>query len=150
MEYVRVDEAPEKLKDNEFVVHKPNFQDEISASRGRRSGVKGVVTIRGLRDTFMVITDRYDNTVNPYRLNLQKFENLVFDGDAAFSAIILDVIRANDLDLVDKAVEQELLKRDPKVNKIFYVSPDLEGSGAFLRLGFNMKDEKKSPKKTVE
>lgn len=147
MEYIRVDEAPEKLKNNEMVINKPDFLEEVKATRGKR-GVKNIVTIRNLRDTFMVITDKYDNTINPYRLKLQKYDNLTYEGDKGYSDIVLKVIKDNNLNLLNKAVEQQLLKRDPKVDTVYYVSPDIEGSTAFISLGFSMKSGKKSLKKT--
>jgi len=149
MEYIRVDEAPETLKDNEMVVTKPEFLEEIAATRARR-GIKSVVTIRNLRDTLMLITDKYDNTINPYRLNLQNYNNLVYDGDKEYSKIVLKVIKDNDLTLLDKAVEKQLLTRKPVVDTVYYVSDDLDGSTAFISLGFNMKVGKKASKKTVK
>lgn len=143
MKYIRVDEAPEKIKDNEMVIFKPNFADEIKAKRGRR-GADKIATIRNIRDTLMAITDKYDQSINPYHLKLQKYDNLKYDGDSGYGDIILRVIRENGLPLIDKAVEQQLLKRNPSVNTVYYVSPDLEGSAAFISLGFSMDNSKYS------
>ncbi len=142
MHYIRVDKAPEKLKDNEMVVEKPDFMEEVKATRKRR-GVNKIVTITSLRDTLMVITDKYDNTINPYHLVLIRYNNLVYDGDIGFSKIIQRVIKDLDLSLVEKAIEFKLLKRNPKVDTIFYVSDDIDGSEAFVKLGFHMKEGKK-------
>lgn len=147
MEYIRVNEAPEKLKDNEMVIHKPDFQEEIEINR-RKRGVDKVATIRNIRDTLMTITDKYDNTINPYHLKLQKYDNLVYDGDEGYGQIILKVISDNGLPLIDKAVEKALLDRKPSVDTVYYVSPDLEGSAAFISFGFNLKSGKKPTKGT--
>lgn len=149
MEYIRVDEAPEGLKDTEMVIYKPDFLEEVKATRGRR-GVKNVATIRNLRDTLMVLTDKYDKTINPYHIKLQKYDNLVYDGDLEYSDIILKVIRENGLNLIDKAIEKQLLDRNPRIKTVYYVSPDIEGSSAFISLGFSMGDAKKIPKKTFK
>lgn len=149
MHYIRVDEAPEKLKTNEMVIHKPDFLEEIKAQKGKR-GVNSTATIRNIRDTLMTITDKYDQTINPYHLKLQKFDNLMYDGDEGYAKIIGDVIRFNGLPLVDKAIEQQLKARSPMVDTVYYVSPDIEGSAAFISLGFSMKDGKKSTKKTAK
>jgi len=149
MEYIRVDKAPEKLKETEMVVSKPDFMEEIKATRGKR-GVKNIVTIRNMRDTLMAITDKFDNTFNPYHVKLTKYDNLMYDGDEGYSKIVLDVIRDNGLNLIEKAIEKQLLSRSPKIKTVYYVSPDLEGSAAFISLGFNLGEGKKSSKKKVE
>jgi hypothetical protein len=149
MKYVRVDKAPEKLKDNEMIIEKPDFMEEIQANRKKR-GVDSAATIRNIRDTFMAITDKYDNTINPFHLKLQKFDNLVYEGDKGYSEIVLKVIKENDLPLVEKVIEFELKNRKPTVDMIYYVSPDLEGSRAFLNFGFSMKSDKKSTKKSED
>lgn len=149
MHYIRIDEAPEKLKDNEMVIEKPNFMDHIVANKAKR-GVNSVATIRNIRDTLMAITSEYDQTINPYHLKLQKYDNLVYEGDAGYSEIILKVIRDNNLSLIDKAIEKELKRRNPKVDTVYYVSPDIEGSAAFIGLGFSMKEAPKETKKKVK
>ncbi len=146
MKYIRVDEAPEKLKANEMVIVKPNFVEEI-ASVSKKRGVKGIASIRSIRDALMVITGKYDNTINPYHIILQRYENLLYKGDEGFAEIILRVIKDNDLPLLDKAVEFKILNRDPKVDTVFYVSDDLEGSKAFIALGFHMGESPKTKKK---
>jgi len=146
MKYIRVDEAPEKLKDNEMVIVKPDFIEEI-ASVSQKRGVKGIATIRSIRDALMVITDKYDNTINPYHVILQRYDNLLYKGNEGFAEIIQRVIKDNNLPLIDKAVEFKLLNRKPTVDTIYYVSDDIEGSGAFIRLGFIMGGNKNAPKK---
>ena len=141
MKYIRVDEAPEKLKDNEMVIVKPDFLEEVSSISQKR-GSKGVATIRSIRDAFMVITDKYDNTINPYHLVFQRYNNLIYDGNEGFAKIIQKVIKDQGLPLIDKAVEFQLLKRNPKVDTVYYVSDDIEGSGAFIKLGFVMGESK--------
>lgn len=143
MNYIRVDKAPEKLKNNEMVVTKPNFLKEIEATAGKR-GVNKVATIRNLRDTLMLITGKYDETINPYHLKLQRYDNLVYKDNQEYADIILRVIKDNNLNLVDKAVEKQLLTRSPMVDTVYYVSPDIEGSAAFISLGFSMKNTKKT------
>jgi len=145
MKYIRVDEAPEKLKDNEMVIVKPNFLEEISSISTKR-GVKGIATIRSIRDALMLITDKYDNTINPYHIILQKYDNLLYKGNEGFAELILRIVKEQNLPLVDKAVEFELLKRKPTVDTVYYVSDDIEGSGAFIRLGFTMGNSKDAPK----
>lgn len=145
MKYIRVDKAPEKLKANEMVVEKPNFLEEVSSISSKR-GVKGIATIRSIRDALMLITDKYDNTINPYHIILQKYDNLLYDGNEGFAKLILRIIKENDLPLVDKAVEFKLLQRKPTQDTVYYVSDDIEGSGAFIRLGFTMGGDKKALK----
>ena len=149
MKYIRVDEAPEKLKDNEMVLFKPDFLEEVSSISQKR-GSKGIATIRSIRDAFMTITDKYDNTINPYHLVFSNYDNLVYDGNEGFAKLIQKIIKDLGLPLLDKALEVKLLARDPKVDTIFYVSNDLEGSGAFIKLGFHMGDTPKTKKKPVK
>ena len=132
-----------------MVIEKPDFMEEIQANRKKR-GVNSTATIRNIRDTFMSITDKYDNTINPYHLKLQKFDNLVYEGDKGYSDIILKIIKDNDLPLVERVIEHELRNRKPTVDTVYYVSPDLEGAKAFLSFGFSMKGGKKSTKKSED
>lgn len=145
MQYIRVDEAPEKVKANEMVLYKPNFAEEIAVNKGKR-GVQKTATVRNLRDTLMTITGKYDDTINPYHIKLQKYDNLMYNTEEDYGNIIIRIIRDNNLNLLDKAVEAALLKRSAIVDTVYYVSPDIEGSTAFISLGFSMKEAKKSTK----
>lgn len=137
MKYIRVDEAPEKLKKNEMVISKPNFMEEVEKTKGRR-GVDKLTTVNALRDTFMAITDKYDNTLNPYRMPLQKYRGRAFKDDKEYSDIILKIIDDNNYDLIDKAVDTLVKARSTDVDTIYYVSPDLEGTKALTQNGFSL------------
>lgn len=147
LEYFVVQEAPENLKTNEMVIVKPNFMEEVVATRPRR-GIIPAATIRSIRDILMVITDKYDNTINPYHLKLQNYDNMLYTGDKGFSDLICKIIKDLDLPLVEKAVELKLKARKGIIDTVYYVSDDLDGAGAFLKLGFQMGDAK-NKKKTI-
>lgn len=147
MQYLLVDKAPEKLKINEMVIIKPTFIEQIEKSKLRR-GVKQLTTVNALRDALMLITDVYDNTINPYRINLSAYEGLAYDNDAELSNIILKILSDSGHDLLTKAVDHQLKNRNTKVDTVYYVSNDLEGSGAFLTNGFALKNAKKEKKVT--
>jgi hypothetical protein len=138
MNYIRVDEAPEKLKKNEMVIIKPNFMEEVERTKNKR-GVDKLTTVNALRDTFMAITDKYAPDINPYRINLSKYRGRAFEDDKGYSDIILNIIAENDLGLIDKAVETLIKTRSGEVDTIYYVSPDVEGTSALIRAGFNLK-----------
>jgi hypothetical protein len=147
MQYTLVDKAPEKLKDNEMVILRPTFIEQISKSKLRR-GVKKLTTANALRDALMLITDIYDNTVNPYRINLSAYEVLPYENDQDLSDIVLKILNDQGVDLITKAVDHQLKNRNLKVDTVFYVSNDLEGSGAFLANGFSLKSAPKEKKVT--
>jgi hypothetical protein len=148
MDYIIVQEAPTELKSNEMVIKQPNFLEEVVENKGRR-GVQKYATVNSLRTVLMSITDKYDNTINPYRLTLHKYEGQKFEDDNGFADIILRVIKDNDLDLVNKAVEFQVSNRSPKVDTIYYVAKDsLDGTSALIKHGFNMKKSSKSKKIT--
>ena len=149
MVYVLVAEAPEELKSNEMVVHKPTFIDEIKATRGRR-GVDGITSITSIRDILSLLSEKYDNTLNAYHLKLQKYENLPYKTDSDFSDILLRIVKDNRLSLVEKVIESKLKTRKPSVDTVYYVSNTLDGSSAFISLGFRMKDGKSSIKNIVK
>lgn len=146
MDYIQVDKAPENLKDNEMVIEKPTFIEQIAASKLRR-GVSKLTTVNALRDALMLITDKYDNTVNPYRLSLNKYEGLTYETNDDLSKIILKILDDAGIDLVTKAIDFHLKNRDLKVNTVYFVSDDLAGSTAFIANGFNLKN---TPKKTTK
>jgi len=137
MKYIRVDEAPLSLKNNELVLVKPDFMEEIVATRGRRGVVK-TASIRAIRDVLMAITEKYDKTINPYHLKLQHYENLMYDGDRGFSDLILKIIKELKLPLIERAIEFNLKNRKTSVDTVYYVSQDLEDTAAFTRMGFSM------------
>lgn len=143
--FKRVDEAPEKLKDNECVIKKPDFQEQLDASRKRR-GVSGLTTASNLRDIFMAITDKYDVTVNPYQLKLSKYEGRAYENDDGLRKIIFKIISDFDLNLVEKAVDYEIKNRPVNTDTIYYVSDDLVGTGAFIKNGINQQENKKKVK----
>lgn len=154
--YLRVGEKPEKLKDGECVITKPDFSEEIEANRARR-GTSGLTSVRNLRDVFMTITDKYDHSVNPYQLKLSKYEGIEYKSDAGFRDVLFKVIKDFDLDLLEKAVEHQIRNRPRGADYIYYVSPDMEGTGAFIRNGINMDTDgnknhggKKKPTKKQE
>lgn len=138
MHYIRVDEAPEKLKKNEMVISKPNFMEEIEATKKRR-GVDKLTTVNALRDTFMAITDKYDPELNPYHMPLTKYRGREFATDSEYGDIILKIIKDHNYDLVDKAVDTLVKAREAEVDTIYYVSPDVEGTSALIKNGFNLK-----------
>lgn len=145
MHYILVNSAPEKLASNEMVIQKPNFMEEILATKGKR-GVNKITSIASIRDIIALLADKYDNELNPYRVNLIKYENLPYSNDEEFCNILLKVIADNDLKLVEKAVEQKVKARKSSVDTIYYVSNDLAGTSVLIRYGFNMKDAKSSKK----
>lgn len=143
--FKRVNEAPEKLKENECVIYKPNFQEQIEATAKRR-GTSGLTTASSLRDIFMLITDKYDTEVNPYQLKLSKYEGIEYGNEDGLRKVIFKVISDFDLSLVEKALEYEIKNRPVKTNFIYYVSDDLTGSGAFIRQGINQEETQKKVK----
>lgn len=143
--FKRVDEAPENLKDNECVINKPDFQEMIEKTRKRR-GVSGLTKATSLRDIFMAITDKYAPEINPYHLKLSKYEGRAFETDDDLRAIVFKIINDFDLNLLEKAVEYEIKNRPSKTDFIYYVSPDLEGTSAFIKMGINQQENKKKVK----
>jgi len=136
--FTRVDEAPEKLNKNEFVINKPNFKEELDQTRKRR-GTSGLTTASSLRDIFMAITDKYDKTLNPYGLKLTKYAGRAYSSDEDLVAIIYEIINAFNLDLINAAVDYSIKNRPAYTDTIYYVSKDdLLGSSAFLKNGINM------------
>lgn len=147
MHYILVSSAPEKLSSNEMVIEKPNFMEEVLATKGKR-GVNKVTSITSIRDILSLLAGKYDNELNPYRVNLVKYENLPYSSEEEFGAILLKVIADNQLNLIEKAIEQKVKARRSSVDTIYYVSNDLVGTSVLVRYGFNMKDGKSSKKIT--
>jgi predicted nucleic acid-binding OB-fold protein len=145
MYYILVSSEPEKLALNEMVIHKPNFLEEITATKGKR-GVDKITSITSIRDMISLLAGKYDNDVNPYRVNLVKYENLPYTTDKDFSDIILRIIKENDLKFIEKAIEQKVKTRKASVDTVYYVSEDLIGTSVLISYGFHMKDGKNSKK----
>jgi hypothetical protein len=148
MHYILVESAPENLKANEIVIEKPNFLEEVVATRQKR-GVAKIASVRSIRDMIALLASKYDETVNPFRVNLTKYDNTPYTDDAEFAALIMKVIVENNLPFVEKAIEQKIKNRKSNVDTIYYVSDDLNGTSVLIRFGFNMKDGKNTKKTSV-
>jgi hypothetical protein len=148
--YYAVPLAPKHIEENEMVIYKPTFLNEIQKTKVRR-GVNKLTTASSLRDIFMAITDKYDNTINPYHLKLSKYEGISYDIDEDLVAVVYRIIKDNDLKLVEAAIDKQLKSRPHTVDTIYYVTPDMEGVSAFTQNGVTAgkSDEKgKKPKKS--
>jgi hypothetical protein len=144
--YTVVGETPKNLTEKDLVINKPNFLEEIAKTRVRRGVVK-LTTASNLRDIFMAITNNYDPTINPYHLKLSKYEGIKYDSDQDLVEVVYRVIRDNNLNLIEAAVDKALKSRAPSVETIYYVTSDLDGVGAFAKNGVNaLKLDKKGKK----
>ena len=142
--YTVVGEAPKKLGLTDYVIEKPTFMEEISKFRNKR-GVNRLTTASSLRDIFMAITDKYNNTINPYHLKMSKYDGIKFAKDEDLIPVIYRVIADNNLNLIEAAIEHKLKTRPHTVETIYYVTSDLDGIGAFAKNGINaLKFDKKS------
>jgi hypothetical protein len=141
MHYILVSEAPDTLKSNEIVIKKPTFLEEVIATKQKR-GVDKIATIRSIRDMIASLAGKYDNTVNPFRVNLTKYDNTPYSSDEEFADIVMRVITENNLSFVEKSIEQQIKSRKQNVDTVYYVSDDLNGTSVLIRFGFNMKDSK--------
>ena len=141
----RVKETPVKLEKNEMVILKPNFQEEIDATRGRK-GISKLTTSSYLSTLFMAITDKYAPDINPYTLKLSKYVGLKAENDDDIRDIVLKIIDDRNLPLVEKIIEFQIKNRTPKIDTIYYVSNDLTGLSTFTRFGFNEQQVEKKVK----
>ena len=126
--------VPETLGPNDMLMYKPTFLEEIAKTKNRR-GVKKLTTASSLRDIFMAITDKYDNTVNPYHLKLSKYEGIAYDIDEDLVSVVYRIIKDNDLKLIEAAIDKQLKSRPHNIENIYYITPDLEGTVAFTKNG---------------
>jgi len=144
--YTVVASAPKNLSETDLVINKPNFLEEITKNKVRRGVVK-LTTAPALRDIFMAITDKYDNTVNPYHLKLSKYEGIAYDKDEDLIDVVYRIIRDNNLNLVESAIDKQLKSRAHSVETIYYVTDDLDGIEAFAKNGISaLKTDKKGKK----
>jgi hypothetical protein len=145
MHYILVSEEPESLKSNEIVIKKPTFIEEVTATKQKR-GVDKIASVRSIRDMIATLAAKYDDTLNPFRVNLTKYDNTPYASDKEFAELIMRVVVENNLSFVEKAIEHQIKNRKPNVDTIYYVSDDLNGTSVLIRFGFNMKDGKNSKK----
>jgi len=145
MHYILVSEEPETLKSNEIVIKKPTFIEEVVATKQKR-GVDKVATIRSIRDMIATLSAKYDETVNPFRVNLTKYDNIPYSSDKEFADLVMRVVIENNLPFVEKAIESQIKNRKPNIDTVYYVSDNLDGTSVLIRFGFNMKDGKNSKK----
>ena len=77
------------------------------------------------------------------KINFSKTDNNIF------ISCLDQNIKENNLSLINKVLESQIKARKPNVDTIYYVSEDLDGSSAFLSLGFHLKNEKQVKKNIV-
>lgn len=145
--YTVVGEAPKNLGPNEFLIEKPTFLEEIGKTKSKR-GVSKLTTASSLRDIFMLITDKYDQKVNPYHLKLSKYEGIKYDTDQDLVPLLYRIIDDNKLNLIESAVDVAIKSRPHGTELIYYVTSDLDGVGAFAKNGINAGKLDKKGKKT--
>jgi hypothetical protein len=145
--YTVVGEAPKDLTDKDLVINKPMFLEEIAKTRVRRGVVK-LTTASNLRDIFMAITNTYDPTINPYHLKLSKYEGIKYDSDQDLAEVVQRIIRDNNLNLIEAAIDKALKTRAPSVETIYFVTSDLDGIAAFAKNGVSALKLDKKGKKT--
>lgn len=144
--YTIVQSAPKEIRETDLVISKPTFIEEINSTRVRRGVVK-LTTASSLRDIFMAITNKYDQSVNPYHLKLNKYEGIAYDKDEDLVEVVYRIIRDNNLNLIESAVDKILKSRSHKIETIYYITDDLQGVEAFTKNGISALKPDKNNKK---
>lgn len=126
-----VEKVPEKLKDTDFVLYKPNFLEEVKASRLSNQSVSKITTVNHLRDILMIITGKYDESINPYHITLNKYEGINVPTSEDIADVIVRIDRDNNLKLLEKALNLNIKNRPIGTEMIYYVSPDTQGVEQF-------------------
>lgn len=141
--YTVVGQVPKSIGVTDFLIEKPTFLEEITKSKAKR-GVNKLTTAGSLRDIFMLITDKYDNTINPYHLKLSKYEGIKFEKDEDLIPLVYRIISDNKLNLIERAIDAKIKSRPLATEVIYYVTDDLDGIEAFVKNGISaLKLEKK-------
>lgn len=124
-------ESPQNLKKTDFVIFKPNFLDEVKSSRLSNQSISKITTVNHLRDILMIVTGKYDESVNPYHITLNKYEGIAAPTLEDIADVVVRIDRDNNLKLLEKALDFKIKNRPLGTEMIYYISPDMQAVEQF-------------------
>ena len=153
--FVLVDEAPEKIHDDEYVINMPDFLPEIRGASAKKIA-KNITTTSYLRSIANMIAIAYDREFDANRhISPARFEGREYLNEKDLSNIVLEMLQDGHPAIFDKYLEHQLRNR-PFGTKLIYFTGPLAKTTVFYQNGLDYIEEKdvdvymgRKPKKVV-
>lgn len=140
VKYVLVKEAPNNLRDGEYLITMPDFLEEIRLSSARNN--RKTTSASQLRSIANLIAINYDKDFDVLRmLKAHDFEGIAFQDDEALSRIVLGMLEATRPEIFDKYIDHKIKTRPFGTKLIYFVGPH-EKTTSFTLNGIDSLNEK--------
>jgi hypothetical protein len=140
--FVIVSEAPETLRDGEFVVEMPTFIPEIRQASARRIDKKNIVSASYVRSMAQMIAIKYDQEFDPTRhVKAHKYDGIEYSSEQDLSNLMLRVLEENYPVIFDKYIEHQLKNRPHGTKLVYFVGPHTKTS-VFYHNGIDLIESK--------
>jgi len=138
--YTSVKTAPATLRKGEVVLQQPDFLEEIKAC-AHKAAKKNVTGVNHLRDILNSIRQKYDESLNIFKVPLSQYEGLSFSDEKDLSKIIIRMLKKECPGVFEKVLEYNVRNR-PHGSKLIYYVGDFGDTGPFTRNGIDFIEEK--------
>lgn len=140
--FVNVKEAPEALRDGEYLVNMPTFIEEIKKSNARTTTKPRLITANNLRAIAGLIASAYDHDFDPFRnLHPHAYEGREYSTPEDVSAIVLEMLDKDYPLIFDKYLDHQIKKR-PFGTKLIYFTGPHNKTAVFYSNGIDRIEEK--------
>lgn len=142
--FVLVNEAPEKLNDNELVITEPNFLDEIKIAKNQprpMANGKHLTSLAHLRSIGGIIGELYDQEgFNPYStIPYNHFVGIEYTNNEELSEVILKMFSKFYPKMLLKVLDKQIKSR-PQGTELIYFVGSKNLAEAFFANGINQLD----------
>jgi len=131
-QFVIVDEVPENIKQDEYVIEMPNFMAEIEQESDKAPRNK-LTAVSHLRSLAGVIGHNYDENFSPWsHIKANKFVGRKFETNEDLSKIVLEMFESQYPNIFPAYISVKIKKRPKGTSLIYFVGPE-----KFSQLFFN-------------
>lgn len=135
--FVRVQLAPKHIREDEYVIHQPEFYPEILKCDAKRPR-NGLLTTNYLREIVAAIGDKYvGETFNAMTdVNVSSYRGIPCDSNIDLNKLLTRIFAEQYPNMLKLVVEYQL-KRRPSGIKLIYFTGDSKLTSVFLENGID-------------
>lgn len=143
-----VQDAPESVQKDEYVIDRPSFIEEIQAhaSKQPKNGLTGAYHLRNITDS---IAQNYDpENMTAFSVKVHLFEGRPYSSDKELNKIVVEMLDMCCPGVFAKYLEKKIKTRPKGTKLVYYVDFGVENAEElFYKNGFT--EQEQEPKKTV-
>lgn len=138
--FICVNTAPATLRKGEVLMQQPDFLEQIREC-AHKAAKKNITGVNHLRDILNSIRQKFDPSLNIFKVPLSQYEGLPFNDEKDMSLIMVRMLKRECPDVFEKVLEHNVKNR-PYGSKLIYYVGDWCDTGAFTRNGLDSIEEK--------